>query len=338
MQYALLFYQSPDEFAARTDPKKREAFWASFIPYMKALTEAGIVVAGAGLEPPAVATSVRLNGGKRQVQDGPFAEPRSNSAASSSSTWPISTWRSNGPPATRPDQPAVSRCAPCAADGSRENAERRRPRQRRRDARRTIMPDGRASEAVEQAARRSYGRLLAFLASRSRDVTASEDCLARRVVSSGADGLAARWGSRQPGRLVADGRAAALDRHGPARDRSPAGGAGLILGRRGDCGVDDDNRISRRASEAAVRLRASGHRFAAMHTPLMLQTVLGLNATRIASAFLVSPDAMGRRLSRAKTKINDAGIPFEVPENRAIAAAPPRRSRGDLRRLRQRLG
>ena len=76
MQYALLFYQSPDEFAARTDPKKREAFWASFIPYMKALTEAGIVVAGAGLEPPDVATSIRLSGGKRQVQDGPFAETK----------------------------------------------------------------------------------------------------------------------------------------------------------------------------------------------------------------------------------------------------------------------
>lgn len=76
MQYALLFYQSPDEFAARTDPKKREAFWASFVPYMKALTEAGIVVAGAGLEPPDVATSIRLNGGKRQVQDGPFAEAK----------------------------------------------------------------------------------------------------------------------------------------------------------------------------------------------------------------------------------------------------------------------
>ena len=54
----------------------REAFWASFIPYMKALTDAGIVVAGAGLEPPDVATSIRLIGGKRQVQDGPFAEAK----------------------------------------------------------------------------------------------------------------------------------------------------------------------------------------------------------------------------------------------------------------------
>jgi hypothetical protein len=76
MQYALLFFQSPDEFAARSDPKLREAFWASFIPYMNALTEAGIVVAGAGLEPPEVATSIRLSDGRRQVQDGPFADAK----------------------------------------------------------------------------------------------------------------------------------------------------------------------------------------------------------------------------------------------------------------------
>src|SRR6266481_5844651 len=56
----------------------------------------------------------------------------------------------------------------------------------------------------------------------------------------------------------------------------------------------------------------------AMHTPLMLQTVLGLDAGRIAHAFLVAPKTMGQRLFRAKTKIRDGGIQFEIPQERDL--------------------
>lgn len=76
MEYTLMFYMSPSEFSARTDPDRQEAFWGAFLPYMKAAREAGILKGGAGLEPPDSATTVRVKGGKRSVQDGPYADTK----------------------------------------------------------------------------------------------------------------------------------------------------------------------------------------------------------------------------------------------------------------------
>jgi len=74
MNYALLFYLSPADFAARTHPQEKEAFWASFLPYMKALKDAGIMVGGAGLQPPETAATLRPRNG--DVQDGPYADTK----------------------------------------------------------------------------------------------------------------------------------------------------------------------------------------------------------------------------------------------------------------------
>jgi hypothetical protein len=76
MQYTLMFYLSPSEFTARTDPQQRAAFWGAFLPYMQSVRDAGIFAGGAGLEPPDTATTVRLRDGKRLVQDGPYADTK----------------------------------------------------------------------------------------------------------------------------------------------------------------------------------------------------------------------------------------------------------------------
>lgn len=76
MRYAILVYESPDLMAERDDPAKAPAYWAAYSAYSKVLADAGVAVGGAGLLPPAAATTLRLKDGKRQVQDGPFADTK----------------------------------------------------------------------------------------------------------------------------------------------------------------------------------------------------------------------------------------------------------------------
>jgi hypothetical protein len=75
MRYALLFAESPDEHARRHGPDA-PAYWGAWNAYMAALREAGVMLGGQALAPPAAGTTLRLREGRREVQDGPFADSK----------------------------------------------------------------------------------------------------------------------------------------------------------------------------------------------------------------------------------------------------------------------
>jgi hypothetical protein len=74
MQFMLMFRETTAEVAKRDDPAAAPAYWGAWNAYVGALAGSGVTVSGNGLQPPHTATTVRLAGGQRQVQDGPFAD------------------------------------------------------------------------------------------------------------------------------------------------------------------------------------------------------------------------------------------------------------------------
>jgi predicted RNA polymerase sigma factor len=170
-----------------------------------------------------------------------------------------------------------------------------------------------ARRAVDRAARESYSRLLAYLAARSRDVAAAEDALGDAFHAA----LATWPGTGVPDKpeawLLTAARRRLTDGIRRARVQEDAVPTLLTIA---DEAQDLADAADIFPDERLKLLFVCAHPAiaAASRTPLMLQTVLGLDAARIASAFLVQPQAMGQRLSRAKAKIRDAGIAFRLPE------------------------
>src|SRR5699024_6991086 len=187
------------------------------------------------------------------------------------------------------------------------------------------LTDNEVRAAAEHAARTSRARLVSLIAAGNGDIALAEDAVAtefeRALTKWPVSGV-----PKKPGCMVIDRRPKSATRHLEIRriphssplDSIPACEAGTV-----DPFADiDPDRIPDRR---LALLFACAHSAidSSVHTPLMLQVVLGFEAAPIAAALGLPTTTLTKRLSRAKRRLRAAGVAFQIPGRSAMATRLP---------------
>src|SRR5271170_2506192 len=182
--------------------------------------------------------------------------------------------------------------------------------------------DAQARSTADMVARRSYGKLVAFLAVRTRDVAAAEDALSEAFAKALTDWPRNGCPANPEAWLLTVARRKAVDMHRGQRRHEVATEQLQVMAEGLSAAAADVESLGQIPDRRLALMFACAHPAieSGVRAPLILQVVLVLDAKVIASAFLTSPAAMGKRLGRAKEKIRQSGIPFRIPEREELPA------------------